>query len=303
MFDNKTYEELKSEISELSKQLQRSEEHRDAQYMDIMALLRRLTVYAEQDTSDSEQIDGEESVDEKYDEVHEFVVEQGKASTAMLQRQFSIGYGRAARLIDQLEDRGIITPSDGSNRPRLCHRVRANTSAGQSRITPRVAKDVASLESILSSIVSHDSNDSMKIYLDIDGTLIHEDIERAGEPAEGLEDFIRALRPYDVYWLTTHCMDGDPIHARKLMKASVPAELHADIDRIKPTRWGVMKTEAIDFSGPFIWFDNDVMASERQVLRNKAVNERQWLIEVNFEENPRRLVEIVREVLRDLQSQ
>ncbi len=35
----------------------------------------------------------------------------------------------------------------------------------------------------------------MNIYLDIDGTLIHEDFERAGEPAEGLVDFIRALFP------------------------------------------------------------------------------------------------------------
>ncbi|MBP9759771.1 MAG: hypothetical protein KBD24_00190 [Candidatus Pacebacteria bacterium] len=116
----------------------------------------------------------------------------------------------------------------------------------------------------------------MNIYLDIDGTLIHEDLERAGEPAEGLADFIRALfprssdphthttYPYSVYWLTTHCMDGDPIHARKLMKASVPAELHGDIDRIKPTRWSVMKTEAIDFTKEFIWFDNDVMAIERE---------------------------------------
>ncbi len=137
----------------------------------------------------------------------------------------------------------------------------------------------------------------MKIYLDIDGTLIHEDIERAGEPADGLVDFIRALRPHDVYWLTTHCMDGDPIHARKLMKASVPAELHGDIDRIKPTRWSVMKTEAIDFTAPFVWFDNDVMASERDVLRNRAVNERQWLAEVDLVTNPHRLREIIQNYL------
>lgn len=39
----------------------------------------------------------------------------------------------------------------------------------------------------------------MKIYLDIDGTLLHEDIERIGEPAEGLAEFIIALRPHDVY--------------------------------------------------------------------------------------------------------
>lgn len=132
----------------------------------------------------------------------------------------------------------------------------------------------------------------MNIYLDIDGTLIHEDIERAGEPAEGLVEFLVALRPHEVYWLTTHCMDGDPIHARKLMKASVPAELQGDIDRIKPTRWSVMKTEAIDFSMEFIWFDNDVMAAEREVLRKKAILDRQWLIEMDLVANPRRLCDV-----------
>jgi hypothetical protein len=145
----------------------------------------------------------------------------------------------------------------------------------------------------------------MNIYLDIDGTLIHEDAERAGEPAEGLADFIRALfpcpsdphthtsSPYSVFWLTTHCMDGDPIHAQKLMKASVPAELHGDIDRIRPTRWSVMKTEAIDFTAPFIWFDNDVTASDRKVLKQKALMVKQWLIEVDLVANPHQLLDVL----------
>ncbi len=77
------------------------------------------------------------------------------------------------------------------------------------------------------------------------------------------------------------------------MKASVPAELHADIDRIKPTRWSVMKTEAIDFTAPFIWFDNDVMESEREVLKQKALMDRQWLIEIDLVENPRRLYDVL----------
>jgi len=138
---------------------------------------------------------------------------------------------------------------------------------------------------------------AMKIYLDIDGTCIHEEIERAGEPARGLNEFLVALRPYEVFWLTTHCMDGNPEHATRLLKSKVPPELHADIDRIKPTTWSVMKTEAIDFSGPFIWFDNDVMASEREVLKQRAVQDEQWLIEVHLDENPEQLMDIVRDFL------
>lgn len=49
-----------------------------------------------------------------YNEIVEFVVTQGKASASLLQRRFRLGYNRAARCIDLLEDRGIIGPSNGS---------------------------------------------------------------------------------------------------------------------------------------------------------------------------------------------
>jgi len=55
-----------------------------------------------------------DTMDSLYDDVVEFVVGQQKASTSLLQRRFGIGYNRAARLIDTLEDRGIIGPSNGS---------------------------------------------------------------------------------------------------------------------------------------------------------------------------------------------
>ena len=59
--------------------------------------------------------------DSLYDEVVEFVVAQQKASTSLLQRRFGIGYNRAARLIDTLEDRGIIGPANGA-KPREVYR-------------------------------------------------------------------------------------------------------------------------------------------------------------------------------------
>jgi len=52
--------------------------------------------------------------DSLYDDVVEFVREQKRASTSLLQRRFGIGYNRAARLIDTLEDRGIIGPANGA---------------------------------------------------------------------------------------------------------------------------------------------------------------------------------------------
>ncbi|MBQ1417910.1 MAG: hypothetical protein IIY95_00705, partial [Firmicutes bacterium] len=47
----------------------------------------------------------------------ECVVRAEQASVSMLQRRFRIGYNRAARLIDMMEERGIVGPADGS-RPR-----------------------------------------------------------------------------------------------------------------------------------------------------------------------------------------
>jgi S-DNA-T family DNA segregation ATPase FtsK/SpoIIIE len=46
------------------------------------------------------------------------VVAAGKASTSLLQRKLRVGYGRASRIMDVMEERGIIAMSDGTNRPR-----------------------------------------------------------------------------------------------------------------------------------------------------------------------------------------
>ena len=47
-----------------------------------------------------------------------FVIESGQASISKLQRKFRLGYARAARIIDIMEDRGYIGPTDASNKPR-----------------------------------------------------------------------------------------------------------------------------------------------------------------------------------------
>ena len=58
-----------------------------------------------------------EDRDDLFDECVRLVVEQGQASTSMLQRRFRIGFSRAGRLIDLMEQDGIIGPADGA-RPR-----------------------------------------------------------------------------------------------------------------------------------------------------------------------------------------
>lgn len=56
----------------------------------------------------------ESSDDPLYEEVKEYVIEVQKASTSLLQRRFGIGYNRAARMIDALEEANIIGPVQGS---------------------------------------------------------------------------------------------------------------------------------------------------------------------------------------------
>jgi len=56
--------------------------------------------------------------DAAWKEAVEVVVTAGKASTSLLQRKLRIGYGRASRLMDMMEEQGIIAQSDGTNRPR-----------------------------------------------------------------------------------------------------------------------------------------------------------------------------------------
>lgn len=56
----------------------------------------------------------EEYDDPLYNDIVEFVVTTGKASASLLQRRFKLGYNRAARIVDLLEERGIIGPPNGS---------------------------------------------------------------------------------------------------------------------------------------------------------------------------------------------
>ncbi|MDR1028599.1 MAG: DNA translocase FtsK [Clostridiales Family XIII bacterium] len=56
--------------------------------------------------------------DDLFRDAVEMVVGAKQASVSMIQRRFRIGYNRAARLVDMMEERGIVAASDGTNKPR-----------------------------------------------------------------------------------------------------------------------------------------------------------------------------------------
>ena len=69
---------------------------------------------SEEDRGAVSSVEKEEYEEPLYDEIVEFVITQGKASASLLQRRFRLGYNRAARCIDLLEERGIVGPQNGS---------------------------------------------------------------------------------------------------------------------------------------------------------------------------------------------
>lgn len=129
----------------------------------------------------------------------------------------------------------------------------------------------------------------MNIYLDIDGVLLANDLQ----PANHVEEFLRKVLaecPYSTYWLTTHCQ-GDasgPIRHIGYLFDDETVEL---MTQIKPTTWDLAKTRAIDFSQPFLWFDDNLFYEERQTLIEQGVLDN-W-VEVNLRQDPDALVKFI----------
>lgn len=62
----------------------------------------------------NDSIGGDGDDDDLYEDARQTVIETGKASTSFLQRKLGVGYARAARLIDMLEERGVVGPGNGA---------------------------------------------------------------------------------------------------------------------------------------------------------------------------------------------
>jgi len=60
----------------------------------------------------------EGETDDLFKDAVKIVVQYNKASSSLLQRRLSVGYARAARIMDELEAAGVVSPSDGSSKPR-----------------------------------------------------------------------------------------------------------------------------------------------------------------------------------------
>ena len=55
-----------------------------------------------------------ENIMKLYDEILNYAIRMGQISASLIQRKYSIGYNRAARIMDMFEERGIVGPAKGS---------------------------------------------------------------------------------------------------------------------------------------------------------------------------------------------
>ena len=72
------------------------------------------SISADKSIFESSLDDAGDDDDEMYEQARQCIIEAGKGSTSYLQRKLKLGYARAARLMDMLEDRGVIGPGDGA---------------------------------------------------------------------------------------------------------------------------------------------------------------------------------------------
>ena len=78
--------------------------------------------YQEEMIPTDEAVDGlSEETDELYDDAVQLVMEMQTASVSLLQRRFRIGYSRAARIVDQMELRGVVGPPKEVNQDKYCY--------------------------------------------------------------------------------------------------------------------------------------------------------------------------------------
>lgn len=117
------------------------------------------------------------------------------------------------------------------------------------------------------------------IYLDIDGVLLANENNAAPHADEFLWHILSKY-PDSTYWLTTHNWRGEN-RAKDVLSPHLKPETAKLLKKIKPTEWGELKTDAINFEEDFLWFDDDLWPDELKVLEQNNATGRMVMINLN----------------------
>ena len=115
---------------EIKKIIDFTVEQQKAQYDEFLMNLEAID-HNVSNASGQEFGDAANDEDPLYNDIVQFVIESQKASASLLQRRFKLGYNRAARLIDLLEERGIIGPANGSKPREVLVQLDSNEESGE----------------------------------------------------------------------------------------------------------------------------------------------------------------------------
>lgn len=132
------------------------------------------------------------------------------------------------------------------------------------------------------------------LYLDIDGVILGKndpDSMQVVLARHAIEFLDICVNNYTCHWLTTHCANGDIERPLNWLKRYADDTLLTLARRVKPARWGTLKTEAIDFTQKFLWFDDDPLEAEIEILKQN--NSLHRLININTMKNPDDLLKAI----------
>jgi len=119
----------------------------------------------------------------------------------------------------------------------------------------------------------------MNIYLDIDGVLLANEAIAANYADEFLQAILEKY-PDSTYWLTTHNWQGEN-RAKDVLAPHLKPETVALLDKVRPSEWNNLKTDAIDFDSDFLWFDDDLWPQELKVLEKHEAAEHFIIVDLN----------------------
>lgn len=106
----------------------------------------------------------------------------------------------------------------------------------------------------------------VNIYLDINGVLI----DQWGKAPAYADEFVQTIVkhwPDNIFWLSS-LVRGDEHGAVKALNGVLSHRTLPLLANIKTGKWEDLKTDAINFKEPFLWYDDNLMEEEREILEH-----------------------------------